>query len=214
VTIDAALHMVNPPAGPSSTLKVHSNRDKTGVRLTFLGQVGAFRATLQGPSSTNSKDLTLPKLLQANELKSLSFKNYSPPDLKEIGNHENPTEKSQVAVTSHVQYYEMKHMSFVKWLQIAKYENYLQGSTRNVDFVSFHGRIADSLQTPLGGNQYLYKKWQIYGINVAGVIYLWDEKLSPQRPYNQGGFGGSAFEKLVTENPPNGQLVGEMDKVS
>jgi len=198
---------VNPPAGPSNILKVHPNRS-TGVRISFLGQVGAFRTTMQGTFSANPKDLILPKLLQANQLQSL--KNYRLPDLEEIGKHENSTQLPHVVITDHTQYYEIKHKCFIKWLQTEKYENYLQGNARNIDFVSFHGRIADTLQSPLGG-----KKWEIYGINIAGVIYLWDEKLiSPQPPVNQGSFDGFAFEKLVTENSPNGQVVEEMDKVS
>jgi len=172
------------------------------VELNFLGQVGAFRTTVRGLSASNHpKDLILPKLLEAKELK--RFNNYRLPDLSgEIGKHS--------VIANHDQYYEMKHKAFVQWLQMKNYEKYLQGNARNVDFVSFHGRIADTLQSPLGG-----RKWEIYGINVGNVIYLWDEKvIRPQAPVDQGGFGGLAFEKLVTENSPNCQVVEEMDKVS
>jgi len=178
------------------------------VELTLLNQVGAFRTTVKRISSFHPNYLVLPKLLPLDDLE--CFVDLELDRIEELQEH-------PLFITNYALYDETKHRCFVKWLE-ENYENCMisedkEDKSSSVDFVSFNGRISDSLQTPLVRQ---CDGWEIFAMNIGGVIYLWDEKVMRSGPpISKAGYGGLAFEQLVTKQcPESASPRMDMDKLS
>jgi hypothetical protein len=182
-------------------LKVGRKRWDASLRFEKICQLGAFRTTAEGTYSDSQKDVELPRILPRNKLQGLvgtmlshDFANSAP---------------GSSTIADHVAYYEFKHKCFVRWL----HDNYEQKVKSQVDFVAFHRIIADLLKSPVS----MKGKWDIYGMNVDSIIYLWAEAIFPPQVSTQVQpwyFRGHCFEKLVCSESLFKLKVVEHDKVT
>lgn len=161
-------------------------------------QVGSFRTTSDGKYS--SQDIQLPKLNPHDKLFNLR-KIYLGQGFKMLD------AKNTNLIMDHAGYYEFKHLCFIQWLQESNYF----GNFSKPDFIAFHGRIADPMQTPLARR---YGGWEIYAMNVHGCIYLWDQK-SPQKQVDEIAYYGAYFRALAINEADSIDKVRvqEFDKV-
>jgi hypothetical protein len=141
-----------------------------------------FRTTAEGTYSDSQKDVELPRILPKNKLQGLvgtmlshDFANSAP---------------GSSTIADHVAYYEFKHKSFVRWL----HDNYEQKVKSQVDFVAFHRIIADLLKSPVS----MRGKWDIYGMNVDSITYLWAEAIF--HPKFQPRFNLGITEDIVSKS--------------
>jgi hypothetical protein len=186
---------------PARLLKFTTNSFSSSLKFQSLGQSGAFRTTAEGAYSASPEDLQLPQILHITKLQKLVG--------SDIYSDVTSPPTNSIMIHDHVEYYEFKHQCFVRWLR----DNYfLKVKPHDVDFIAFHGRIADPLKSPACEK---FGRWEIYGMNVDSIIYLWDEKVpKPQSSVRGSNYASLHFEKLVSSEDPSDIGVLEWDKVT
>jgi hypothetical protein len=110
-------------------------------------------------------------------------------------------------ISDHTHYNEFKHRCFIQWLK-SKYQDAMKDPKSKPDFVASQGRIMASILSPVCAR---LRAWELFGINVGGTIYLWDEK----RPMVecQAAFMGNYFDQLVCAEKEELCVVNEYKKV-
>jgi hypothetical protein len=186
---------------PARTLKVTTKSLSSSLTFQSLGQSGAFRTTAELAYTASPEELQLPQILPVANLQTLVG--------SDIYSDVTSPPPNSIMIRDHVAYYELKHKCFVQWLS----DNYfLKVKPHEVDFIAFHGRIADPLKSPACKK---HGRWEIYGMNVDSIIYLWDEKVPlPQASARRSSYAGHYFEKLVSSEDPSDVGIVECDKVN
>jgi len=202
-SIPTALQEIMLDCLPSDTLKVAAvtTSKATKVSLSLISHVGAFRTTVQGKCSFKPEETTLQALKSVRELKAIAPYDFEKEDDQDI---------PHILITDYIRYHSTKHSCFVQWLE-ANYKEVFETENREnnvVDFVSFNGRIADPLLTPLLPSN---SHWEVYGINIKNVIYLWSNPTHSE-PTSKAGMQGLLFERLVSSH--SNYPIVETDKVS
>jgi len=109
-------------------------------------------------------------------------------------------------ISDHLGFYELKHEQFHKWLQDFQFiEKVQSGRVEKPDFICFNGRLADTMQTP---DLRQFGDWEIYALNVAGIIFLWDEKKPKSAINNVIDYYGLGFESLLRGTTSQQLLTG------
>jgi len=167
-------------------LPVHSKNDpRFAPTFSDRKHIGSFRATSDEGYSSSGVDI--PKLIPRADLLNLR-RMYLGTGYEEAAQN--------TMITDHTSYYELKHRCFIQWLREVKFmENVKAGKFKKPDFIGFGGRFTDPMRSPAIKQ---FGDWEIYAINVGGIIYLWDEK-KPQRANTLESYYGTNFERLATQ---------------
>jgi hypothetical protein len=180
------------------TLSINTNTINTMILQNFkkMKQVGTFQTTSHEDFNFSNNH---PQLLPENELQKLVG--------TRLHHTANSDARPHCLISDHTHYNEFKHLCFIQWLK-SKYQHAMKDPKSRPDFVASQGRIMASILTPVYTR---YKEWEVFGINVGGTIFLWDEK-SP-RIESEATFVGNYFDQLVSSEEEELCVVNEYKKV-